>query len=325
MIAQLKKSLQEAEGRSEFVIAVLCDIRGFSEFSTIHESPDIAMFIKRFYLKLLDEYFPTAVFAKTTGDGLLMVFRYSENSLCDVAKLILNTCFRVLNDFPNMFKLDPMINFATPVNLGFGIVRGTACCLFSKKRILDYSGQLLNLVARLNEMARPKGIVIDGAFQVKVIPEALRASFVQCHAYIRSIAEETSKEILCSKDVALPAYSQAPLATYEWIIDRKEFSVEEFSQLDGNYVLHLRREPLTLEKTKLQIIFPNQKIKGYRIQYDLHSYELFKDAKGHHIKFQVSQAQSIIQSESLSKETKVAFEFQYVPKPKKKKTKRTSQ
>ena len=80
-----------------------------------------------------------------------------------------------MDDFPTMFTDDPMINFATPTNLGFGIARGTACCLFSGKRILDYSGQLLNLAARLNDLARPKGLVIDGAYQKDGPPETPEA------------------------------------------------------------------------------------------------------------------------------------------------------
>jgi hypothetical protein len=45
-------ALVDAQGRSEFVIVVVADIRGFSRFSTVNESPNIAMFIKRFYLQL---------------------------------------------------------------------------------------------------------------------------------------------------------------------------------------------------------------------------------------------------------------------------------
>ena len=78
MLTGFREFLQDAEGRSEFIIATMCDIRDFSQFSTIHESPDLAMFIKRFYLKLLDEYFADVAFAKPTGDGLILVFRYSE-------------------------------------------------------------------------------------------------------------------------------------------------------------------------------------------------------------------------------------------------------
>jgi hypothetical protein len=274
------------------------------------------MFIKRFYLRLLNDYFTTTSFTKPTGDGLLMTFKYSETTLHEVVQLVLSTCFKALADFPDMFKKDPMINFTTPVNLGFGIARGTACCLFSNKHIIDYSGQLLNLAARLNDLARPRGIVLDGAFQSQVIPEALRTSFVQRRAYIRSIAEETSREILCSKDVTLPTYSQAPLNSHEWIIERKEMTVTELKALSGRYALKLTNEILSMEKTKLEFWWPNPKLRGYMRWRDLRSYECDKDAKGYHLKFDISPAKSIVDEESLSPETKVAFEFQYVPKPK---------
>lgn len=67
MLTQFRKKLEYTEVRSDFVISAICDIRGFSAFSTHHESPDTARFIKRFYVKLLDDYFRQAVFAKPMG------------------------------------------------------------------------------------------------------------------------------------------------------------------------------------------------------------------------------------------------------------------
>jgi hypothetical protein len=276
------------------------------------------MFIKRFYLKLLNDYFTTASFAKPTGDGLLMAFRYSETTLHEVVKLVLDACFKALADFPDMFKQDPMINFATPRDLGFGIARGTACCLFSGKRVLDYSGQLLNLAARLNDLARPRGVVIDGAFQERLIPTALRTAFVQHRAYIRSIAEEASREILCSKEVALPDHSQIPLASHEWVVQRKELTIAGLNKLSGDYDMPLLREPLTMEKTKLEFLWPSQQLAGHIARRDYRPFQYYKDAKGCHLQFNTSQAQSWAVTDSLSPETMVAFEFQYVPRPKRK-------
>ena len=68
----LRDLLAESQGRSEFVIVVVTDVRGFSAFSKRHESTDIAMFIKRFYMRLIDDYFSKASFFKTKGDGLLL-------------------------------------------------------------------------------------------------------------------------------------------------------------------------------------------------------------------------------------------------------------
>lgn len=76
MLEEMIRKFRDAEGRSEFVIAVVCDIRNFSGFSVGRRAPEIAMFIRKFYEKLLSVYFTDAVFAKPTGDGLLMAFRY---------------------------------------------------------------------------------------------------------------------------------------------------------------------------------------------------------------------------------------------------------
>ena len=58
MHTQFRGHLENAKGQSEFIIAVNLDIRGFSSFSKNVESPDVAMYIKRIYMKLIDNYFP---------------------------------------------------------------------------------------------------------------------------------------------------------------------------------------------------------------------------------------------------------------------------
>jgi class 3 adenylate cyclase len=193
-VANFAEQLISAEGRSEFVIVVVADIRGFSALSTVNESPNIAMFIKRFYLQLINHYFSNATFVKPTGDGLLMTFRYTENNLVEAAEAVLTSCVQLLQEFPTICSDDPMINFAVPQSIGFGVARGTACCLHSGDEILDYSGHLLNLAARLNDLARPSGIVVDGQFLQAVIPESLRENFKDEQVFVRSIAEDTQYE-----------------------------------------------------------------------------------------------------------------------------------
>src|SRR6185369_4950620 len=136
-------------------------------------------------LQLINDYFKTANFVKPTGDGLLMTFQYTETSLLNVSKTVINACISCLADFPTICKKDPMINFDTPQAIGFGVARGTACCLYSGEDILDYSGHLLNLASRLNDLARPSGIVIDGGFQHNVIPISARSLFKEQSVYVR--------------------------------------------------------------------------------------------------------------------------------------------
>jgi class 3 adenylate cyclase len=131
MSLPLLQALPNAEGRSEFVIVVVADVRGFSESSRQHESPDIAMYIKRLYQQMMTKYFSSAKFVKPTGDGLLMTFPYSETNLHAVAKSVVESCVQCLLEFSSICQGDPMINFEVPQAMGFGIARGTACCLHS--------------------------------------------------------------------------------------------------------------------------------------------------------------------------------------------------
>lgn len=204
MLDNLISKFKNANGRSEFVIAAVCDIRGFSAFSKDHEAPDIAMFSKRFYVKLLEEYFADTNFAKATGDGLLLLFRYSEDTLQDVAGSVLRSCLAVVRDFPSMMTDDPMINYSVPDAVGFGIARGTAFCLYADDEVVDYSGQTLNIASRLNEFARPHGVVIDSSFMMSVIPDDIRERFYTDTVYVRGIAEEYPREVFCSGDVVIP-------------------------------------------------------------------------------------------------------------------------
>src|SRR5207244_3281826 len=98
----------------------------------------------------------------------LLVFPYTEDSLHSVALDVISGCFSCLNEFGTICEADPMINFETPQRVGFGITRGPACCLFSGKDVLDYSGHLLNLASRLMDLARPSGILVDGNFLKQV-------------------------------------------------------------------------------------------------------------------------------------------------------------
>ena len=203
-IQEFCNKLENAEARSESVIAVFCDIRGFSNFSRDVESSDTSNFLKHFYLKLLREYFQNAIFAKPAGDGMLMIFRHNEKDLQEVSKIVLSSCFRVLEDFPKMFKDIPIINYPTPDAIGFGVARGSVSYLISKDEILDYSGKLINLTARLNELARPIGMVIDGNYQENIIPENMRNSFKTQSVYLKGVTEDDPTNVFYSENVSIP-------------------------------------------------------------------------------------------------------------------------
>ncbi len=289
MLTQLRKRLQGADGRSEFVIAAMCDIRGFSKFSIRHESPDTAMFIKRFYLKLLDTYFKQAVFAKPTGDGLLLIFRYNEHNLIETSELVIETAFKVISDFPKMFADDSMINFTTPHQVGFGVTRGPTCCLFSGRSIIDYSGQLLNLASRLNEFARPCGIVVDGNYLLNVLPSSCRARFSKRNVYVRSIAEESPICVFCSSEVSLPTYALSPLSGQGWKEVTHKMTIDKLSKINGSFRLNLQDEPASMENMQVQFISPSPGLEGFTSIYPIPDYVYQKDSSGPFILFAASK------------------------------------
>ncbi len=217
MAITLRRALESATGRSEFIFVVYADIRGFSSFSMRHEAPDVAMYIKRVYMRLIDDFFPFASFYKATGDGLLMTVPYQESDVQEKARATVGACFKALKAFPTICAGDSMINFPAPDKIGFGVSRGTACCLVSGRTVLDYSGHLLNLTARLMDLARPQGIVLDGVLGVEMLTSSMRSRFETDDVYIRSVAEDKTRQVFFQKGVVeFPEEAHRPIRVELW-------------------------------------------------------------------------------------------------------------
>lgn len=188
MYSELRKILENAKGKPEHIIAIVLDIRGFTPFCQTLDSYDVANFIKRVYIKVIDEYFPSATFCKPTGDGLLVVISCKE----DLKKVVVNTIdasLSLITNFKELCKGDPMINFKTPDKIGIGMSRGSACCLSSDGTVIDYSGKVVNLASRLNDIARPSGIIFDSSLGLHFLPKKKRDLFLEEPVYLRGIAE----------------------------------------------------------------------------------------------------------------------------------------
>jgi hypothetical protein len=218
------------------------------------------MFIKRFYLELIKKYFKTANFVKPTGDGLLMTFNYTEKNLEKVSAMIVSACMACLNDFPTICRDDPMINFEVPSAIGFGIARGTACCLYSGEVTLDYSGHLLNLASRLNDLARPSGIVIDGSFLKELIPTTLRLMFKEQKVFVRSIAEEAPINVFyLDKFVQIPEGALRPLIGEHWRTQYIAFTPKQLTKITGNFLVNLSGAVESERKIKVSLLWPTGK------------------------------------------------------------------
>ncbi|MFQ5868227.1 MAG: adenylate/guanylate cyclase domain-containing protein [bacterium] len=278
-----RKLLEDATGVSEFIIAVNLDIRGFSLFSKKVESPDTAMFIKKVYMRLIDNYFPNASFFKPTGDGLLIILPYTEKDLQDVAENTINSCLKVLKEFGTFCVNDPMINFEVPRKVGIGLSRGTACRLVSESKILDYSGRVLNLASRLMDFARPSGIVFDAEFGIELLSDKQIELFEKDSIYIKGIAERDPVDIYYTKDLTrIPPLSKQPIDRIKWNSYKQTLTLRKIKDYPPRFRYPLTSEPVDPSEIKVRMTYPGvvrgRKRKGFISIFDFSNFEYSLEA-----------------------------------------------
>jgi len=207
-----REALEDATGESRRVIVVFIDIRGFSNFSQQSDSVDVAAFIRKVYMKIIDTYFDYASFFKSTGDGLLLTIPWEEKDLQDMSQKVIDSCIKCHSEFGTLFADDPTINFDVPHKIGIGVTRGSSCCLVSGDKTIDYSGRLLNLAARLTDLARPSGIVVDEGFVIDLLTPEQRELFTEDNVYLKGIHEEDPIKIYYTQEfTSIPEYNTQPI------------------------------------------------------------------------------------------------------------------
>ncbi len=251
-----RKALDNASGQSKSVIAVIIDIRDFSGFSQRCESVDVAAFIRKVYMKIIDEYFSFASFYKSTGDGLLLTIPWTEKNLQQVSQEVIASCIACHSQFAEICSGDPAINFEVPDKIGIGVARGSACRLVSGKRTIDYSGRLLNLTARLTDIARPSGIVIDGAFIIDLLTEEQRKIFEEDKVYLKGIHEEEPIKIYYTPEfTVLSKYNKQPIAEKRWRHVKDVKPYRAWLKL-GSHRYRLESEPTSADDIGVTIRHP---------------------------------------------------------------------
>jgi len=259
MGTELRKLLDNAKGTTEHVVAIVLDIRGFTPFCKEEESINVANFLKRVYIRIIDDYFPKASFYKPTGDGLLIVITYTPDSLKDTVINTVSNCLKLLENFKKLREGDDMIYFPTPDKVGIGISRGVACCITSGETIVDYSGRVINLASRLNDFARPSGIVFDSNLGLALLPKEIQELFLRDNVYVRGIAEDTPIAVHFTKQLTIiPSSRKEPLKEPEWSTktysDSFKALKETFSSGNVFYTLELGK-PLDEKQIRIEISY----------------------------------------------------------------------
>ncbi|MGO9644182.1 MAG: adenylate/guanylate cyclase domain-containing protein [Candidatus Bathyarchaeia archaeon] len=261
MNKKLNELLAGAKGASD--LAIFVDVRGFSSFSTRRDSRDVVNFVKHIYTKILRDYFPTATFVKPTGDGLMIIFSYGENedNVTTLVKGLIDTCQKLVQDFETFCADNPVLNFDVPKKIGIGMSRGSAHKLVSGDEIVDYSGHVLNLAARLMELARPAGLILDASViaGVSPLPESLR-DFTEDKVYPKGVAGNSPVSIHVNSQItAIPMEYRTRPETKKKILEKKyplESVIKLSKDVPGLEVV-LDGEPADLNSIKADIrIYP---------------------------------------------------------------------
>jgi len=317
MHRQFRKLLENATGISKHIIAVVLDIRGFTPFCQTVDSLDVATYVKKVYMKIIDDYFPQSSFYKPTGDGLLVVIPYDEKSLKEVANTAIESCLNLLEDFEILCSNEPMINFDTPKKMGIRITRGSACCITSEEKILDYSGKVLNLASRLMDIARPSGIVFDSNFGLDLLSSEKKELFLEDSVYVRGVAEEKPMTVYYTKNYTLISdIYKAPIKELKWATVSLVISLKKFKLLPSNMGLDLKSRPL--DKNRIAISIKHDSAEGYECchYYDLHDENIDYVIKGkeHMIRFEIEPFAKMLESEGAKDDTELRFCIDYPTK-----------
>lgn len=260
MNKKLNELLADARGASDLVVAIFVDVRGFSSFSTKHDSRDVVNFVKHIYTKILKDYFLTATFVKPTGDGLMIIFSYGENedNVTTLVIGIIEKCQKLVHDFETFCADNPVLNFDVPNKIGIGMSRGSAHKLVSGNEIVDYSGHVLNLAARLMELARPAGLVLEAGVIAGVNPlPAPLQNFIAVKAYPKGVAENRPVTIYVDNQMTtIPVEYRTPAETKRTMKEEKT-NLEAIMNLSEEgvqrYFIILDSEPIDIQSIKADL------------------------------------------------------------------------
>jgi len=256
----LKDKLLTATGNSHHIIALSIDIRNFSKFSQNNDSADVALFISKFYLELIERFntITEDYFYKSTGDGLMICIQYTENNLKERFNEVIQVAISCHQEFESMFTKLKIINFNTPTKIGIGISRGSACAIVTKnsdiEEIIDYSGHKLNLASRLQDIARPSGIIFENISDLLLLDKDISSKFTGCELYIRSIAEKNPITACVFNDyVVIKPENLKPLVA-KWSSLKNEFSKKELLKSKVRFHLYLKNGKIIPNSISVKLI-----------------------------------------------------------------------
>ena len=317
MHRELRKLLENATGISQYVIAIVLDIRGFTPFCQTVDSVEVATYITKVYMKIIDGHFSNASFYKPTGDGLLVIIPYDKGSLKEAANSTMESCLKLLENFGNICEGDHMVNFDTPEKVGIGLTRGSACCITSEDKILDYSGKVLNLASRLMDIARPSGIVFDSNFGLNLLSDETSEFFSkEDSVYVRGIAEENPISVYYTKKhTIIPDMYKHPIKEPRWQTESITQTLQKLRLFSDKYMNYpLDRKPFDEKQIVVEVGWL-ARATGLRVvkYFDLTDKMVDYKIRGkeYQVRFDAKPLIKFLKSNGVTDDTEVKFDFLY--------------
>jgi class 3 adenylate cyclase len=141
--------------RTLLAVVLIYDVRGFSTAARRIPEAEFGSFITAAH-ELIVPILPKATFVKNLGDGNLLIWELPQPPTADWLEELVRACLSAQREYGALVVRQ---NFEgvehLPHDLGFGIALGPV--LHGD----DYYGNAVNLAARLQDQARPRGVTLD--------------------------------------------------------------------------------------------------------------------------------------------------------------------
>lgn len=157
------------ESHRRYIACMVCDIRGFTRFSDTAE-PEETIALLRDYHSALGELAAQhhGTINYRAGDGIMVIF--NDPVPCEQPVL---SALRLAEDIRERWKTlrTPWLRLGHPIGIGIGIASGYATLgLLGDELRTDYTaiGNVVNLAARLCDLARDEEILLDHRARIEV-------------------------------------------------------------------------------------------------------------------------------------------------------------
>ena len=196
---------------------------------------------------------------------MMLIYAFSdEASLTATLRGTVAKSLALVKAFPRLTKDDPMVNFPVPEELGVGLARGAATVIRSQGKTLDYTGRTLNLAARLMDLARPRGVVLDDSFGIERLTKTTREKFAKAKVFIPGIAEQQSVPVYFLPDwTEISEYRKMPIvAPVRWPDATETTTGGELKERGASSWIELSKVPARTDDGKIHLTYPKAKADG---------------------------------------------------------------